>query len=349
MENFAQLEYVMLLLIGSILLAVGLSWLSIKIAPKVGLMDIPGSADHKKHQNPVPMVGGVVLMDTFILMILMTSMWNHSGIWAIFVSGLLIGLFGLLDDFIHLSATRKLIGQLLGSVVLIYLGVQVQFFISPEFFIQLSAPYNHWMNLTFTILWLVTVTNAFNFIDSMDGLAVGLAGVSSGFFLLISLVTGQTELIFLCTMILGICIALYFFNSMPASLFLGDSGAQLLGFLLASVAILYEPKIGSQAASWFVPILIFSVPLFDMILVVVSRLKRGRKFHKASQDHTYHRLAQRGIPIHHAVLLMHGVSLILSIIGFLCLNLPVVFANLIFALIIILGVAAFIELDRDYP
>ena len=95
MENFAQLEYIMLLLIGSIVLGLGLAQISIKIAPQVGLMDIPGSADHKKHQNPVPLTGGVVLMDTMIVMILLTQMWVDAHIWAIFVSGMIIGLFGL--------------------------------------------------------------------------------------------------------------------------------------------------------------------------------------------------------------------------------------------------------------
>ncbi len=348
MESLAQLEYVMLLLSGSILFAVGLAWISIKIAPEVGLMDIPGSADHKLHQNPVPLVGGVVLMDTFILMILLSGMWREPTIWAIFVSGLIVGIFGLLDDFIHLTPTQKLGGQVVGSIALIFLGVQVRFFESPDFLFQIGAPYDAWLNLMFTFLWLITITNAFNFIDSMDGLAVGLSGVSAGFFLMISLVTGQSTLIFLCTMILGICIALYFFNSRPASLFLGDSGAQSLGFLLAAAAIIYEPRIGSQASSWFVPILIFSVPLFDMLMVVFSRLKRGKKIHKASQDHTYHRLAQRGMPIHHAVLIMHGASLLLSMVGFLCLNLPVLTANIIFGLIVLLGIAAFYELDQNY-
>jgi UDP-GlcNAc:undecaprenyl-phosphate GlcNAc-1-phosphate transferase len=206
-----------------------------------------------------------------------------------------------------------------------------------------------WLNLGVTVLWLVTLTNAFNFIDSSDGLAVGLSGLSAAFFLVISLTTGQTTLIFFCAILLGICIGLYFFNSHPASLFLGDSGAQTLGFLLAAVAIIYNPNTGIQSSSWFVPILIFYVPLFDLMLVVVSRLRRNKRIHKASRDHTYHRLADRGIPIHHSVLIMHGISLIMSMVGYLCLNLPVLFANIVFCLALSLGVAAFLELDKDYP
>jgi UDP-GlcNAc:undecaprenyl-phosphate GlcNAc-1-phosphate transferase len=206
-----------------------------------------------------------------------------------------------------------------------------------------------WLNLGLTVLWLVTLTNAFNFIDSSDGLAVGLSGLSAAFFLVISLTTGQTTLIYFCAILLGICIGLYFFNSYPASLFLGDSGAQTLGFFLAAVAIIYNPNTGIQSSTWFVPILIFYVPLFDLMLVVFSRLRRNKRIQKASRDHTYHRLSDRGIPIHHSVLIMHGVSLIMSMVGYLCLNLPILFANIVFCLALSLGVAAFLELDKDYP
>jgi len=347
-EQIAQIEFIMVLLIGSIILSAVLAWLSIKLAPEVGLMDIPGSAEHKNHDKSMPLVGGIVLIDTLIVMMLVTGMWRQPGIWAISVSGLVIGLFGLVDDLIHLNATKKLIGQIVASVILIGLGVQVNFFDSPEFLFQIGSPYDKWLNILFTILWIITVTNAFNFIDSMDGLAVGLSGVSAGFILMMALLTGQTDLIFLTTVILGVCIVLYIYNSHPASLFLGDSGAQLFGFLLAASAIYYNPKVGTQASSWFVPVLLFAVPLFDMVLVIFSRLRRGKKIHKASKDHTYHRLEQRGIPIHHAVLLMHSVSLILSMVGFLCLNLPPVFANSIFGLVILLGVATYLELDKRY-
>ena len=348
MEGMQQLDLMMLFLLASIIISVILAWVSIRVAPKVGLMDVPGSAEHKNHSVPVPLAGGLVLIDTLIVMILITGLWKASEIWALSLAGLMIGFFGLLDDFLHLSPLKKMIGQLIGSIILIYLGVQVNIFNSPEFFFRTNSSFDIWLNLGFTILWLVTITNAFNFIDSFDGLAVGLSGLSSAFFLVISLATGQENLTLFCAILLGICIGLYFFNAHPASLFLGDSGAQTLGFLLAAVAIIYKPNTGIQSSTWFVPILIFYVPLFDLMLVVLSRLKRNRQVHKASVDHTYHRLAERGLPVHHAVLVMHGVSLIMSMVGYLCLSLPTVYANIVLCLAIFFGIAAFLELDKDY-
>ena len=348
MNSFYSLDYVIVLLLSSIVISVLLSLVSIKIAPKAGLMDIPGSAEHKKHDKAVPLTGGIVLLDTLLLVVLLTGTWINEDILAIVLSGLAIGLMGILDDIINLKPIIKLIGQILASSILIYLGIMVDLFNSPDFFFRTQTEIDNYLNFFLTIIWLTTVTNAFNFIDSSDGLAVGLSGVSSAFFILISLNTNQNTILFLSTIILGVCIGLYFFNSHPASLFLGDSGAQTLGFLLASVAILYKPESGTQLSTWFVPIMIFYVPLFDLILVIISRFKRNKKFYEASQDHTYHRLSKRGIPMHHSVLMMHGVSLVLSMIGFLCLNLQAIYSNIIFMTSLLLGILAFNQLDRDY-
>ena len=190
MEQIHNLDNVMLLLLGSITIAVVLAWFSIKIAPQVGLMDIPGSADHKDHSNAVPLTGGIVLIATLIIMMIITGMWQDSEIWAILVSGFIISIFGLIDDYIDLTPTLKLIGQIIAAVVLINLGVQVNIFDSPEFIYRTGSSLDIWLNLLITILWLVTLTNAFNFIDSSDGLSVGLSGLSAAFFLVISLSTG---------------------------------------------------------------------------------------------------------------------------------------------------------------
>jgi UDP-GlcNAc:undecaprenyl-phosphate GlcNAc-1-phosphate transferase len=253
-----------------------------------------------------------------------------------------------LDDYFHLKPLQKLFGQFFGASVLIFYGVQINIFNSPEFLNSSDTMINNWLNTGFTLFWVLALANAFNFIDSIDGIVVGLSGVSTLFFFIISLTTGQEELFLFCSVLLGICIGLYFFNSHPAKLFLGDSGAQTLGFILASIAIIYNPLRGGQSSTWFVPILIFYMPLFDLILVVLSRFKRNKKIYKASRDHTYHRLSAKGVSIHHSVLIIHGVSLAMSMIGYLCLNLSTLNANLIFFSSILIGIVAFIKLDKNY-
>lgn len=338
----------MILLLGSIVISSILAFISIKIAPKIGLMDIPGSAAHKKHEDPIPLTGGLILIDTMIIMMLATGLWKDSEIGPILLSSLIIGLFGLIDDYFNLSPLKKLSGQLCAATLLISMGVQVSIFDSPEFIYRTGSELDFWLNIVITFLWLIALTNAFNFIDSSDGLSVGLSGLSTAFFLIITLTNGQVSIIYFCAVLLGICIGLYFFNSYPAKLFLGDSGAQTLGFLLGAVAIIYDPTTGIQSSTWFVPIMIFYVPLFDLGLVVFSRIRRGKKIHQAAQDHTYHRLSAKGLPIHHSVLALHGISLIMSMVGYLCLNLSIIAANIIFLLTIILGVVLFLKLDIGY-
>ena len=144
------------------------------------------------------------------------------------------------------------------------------------------------------------------------------------------------------------CIGLYFYNAFPARLFLGDCGSQSVGFILASIAMLYKPVTGIQSSSWFVPILLFYIPLIDITLVIYSRLRRGKKIYKASKDHTYHRLINIGISPQRSVLILHGLSLIMSIVGYLCLNLSVANANFIFILSIALGIFLIYNLDNNY-
>jgi UDP-GlcNAc:undecaprenyl-phosphate GlcNAc-1-phosphate transferase len=311
-------------------------------------MDDPRSADHKKHKNKIPITGGIVLFITVFIINIFTDLWNNPNIWAILVSSLIIFFLGLLDDYFHLKPLQKLFGQFFGASVLIFYGVQINIFNSPEFLNSSDTMINNWLNTGFTLFWVLALANAFNFIDSIDGIVVGLSGVSTLFFFIISLTTGQEELFLFCSVLLGICIGLYFFNSHPAKLFLGDSGAQTLGFILASIAIIYNPLRGGQSSTWFVPILIFYMPLFDLILVVLSRFKRNKKIYKASRDHTYHRLSAKGVSIHHSVLIIHGVSLAMSMIGYLCLNLSTLNANLIFFSSILIGIVAFIKLDKNY-
>jgi UDP-GlcNAc:undecaprenyl-phosphate GlcNAc-1-phosphate transferase len=197
-----------------------------------------------------------------------------------------------------------------------------------------------------TILWVVGITNAFNFVDSMDGLAVGLGAMSAAFFVLLTLEAEQTVLVQHSVLILGVCIGLYLYNSPPAMLFLGDSGAQFLGFILAVLAIAYRSRSAFQASSWFVPVILFSVPIFDTLLIIISRLRRGRPIYAASQDHTYHRLSHLLGSSSRAVLVMQTGALLLCCLAILGLNQPPGIANIIYLTILVVGASALIFLEK---
>ena len=323
--------------------------MGIWLTRRVRLIDYPGNAPHKTHKMPTPMAGGIILVLAYVGCGVILEYWRIPTILATFVSSLVVFGFGLWDDFRVIGPIPKLIGQLLGAVILIRLGVFVQIFESPEFFINLPDKTAMFMDLLITALWLVGMTNAFNFIDSMDGLAVGIGGVAAGFLTLFTLDSGQAGLASYSASLTAMVVVIYFFNSRPASLFLGDAGAQVLGFWLASLAIAYQPPSVNQMSSWFTTILLLGVPIFDMVLVIVSRLREKRPIYVSSRDHTYHRLRDLGLEPNKAVLLLHIVAVILGCLAIVTLNQLPIWANVIFAIVLFtsLGLIIFFEMSRS--
>jgi UDP-GlcNAc:undecaprenyl-phosphate GlcNAc-1-phosphate transferase len=316
-------------------ISLALSPIGFWAARRLNLMDTPGSAPHKLHDAPVPIAGGVVLFLTILIVSGITGTLLAEPVSAILVASSVIFLFGLWDDARTLSPAWKLFGQIIASILLIYLGVQVRLF------------QQNWLNYALTVLWMVGVTNAFNFVDSMDGLALGLALLASAFFMLVTIDSQQLSLTTFSTILLGACLGTFFFNAAPAYFFLGDSGAQTLGFLLAALGIAYNPLGFSRLASWYVPILLLGVPIFDATLVIFSRWRRGKPIYKAARDHTFHRLVKLGISPNRAVLTMHMVALLAGCLAFIALDLPPLVANAVFGMVFLLAVGVLWYLDRQ--
>lgn len=319
--------------------ALGFSPLAARAAASFGLIDVPGSAPHKTHPSATPLVGGPILAIAVAIAYFVARAPIDRQTQGILLAGGLILGWGLVDDRYRIPPSAKLAGQLLAAAVLIGYGVEVRITRIPG------------VDLGLTLLWVVGMINAFNFVDSMDGLALGLASVATGFFMLVTLDAGQPELAALSAAILGAAIGLFFFNASPARLFLGDSGAQLLGFALAAIGIAYVPAGAGlpQGVSWFVPILVLGVPIFDSTLVVVSRLRRGRPLYRAQHDHTYHRLVQLGVHPARSVLAMQVAAVLLGLLAFVALDLTVLQANLLFGASVASGVVGIYVLEKSYP
>ena len=309
--------------------------ISIKLANHYKLVDEPFSAPHKTHKNSVPKAGGIAIAIAIFLATLINGKLLSPEIGAILLASAIIFIFGVWDDAQGLSAGWKLTGQFLAVSVLIWQGIQIRMFISPL------------LNMLITCVWLVGITNAFNLVDSMDSLAVGLAAIASVFFLFVTIDSNELNLAFLSALIIGSCIGIFYFNAMPARTFLGDSGAQLLGFLLATLAMAYTPPGFPQPSSWFVPILLLSVPIFDTTFVVISRLRRKLPIYKAGQDHVYHRLANMGMSPVQAVTTMHVAALFTGCVAFMALLLPPLLANSIFAVVLLSGLFTVFWLERN--
>jgi len=320
-------------------------WLGIQLAVCLKLMDMPGALPRKQHQLPTPYAGGIALFMSMLVLLIGSGLWKSSELRGLFLAVLIIFVFGIWDDYRKLRPGVKLCGQLLAAIVLIYSGIYIRIFEGSQFFVGGHHQFV-WLDWGVTLLWIVGVTNAFNLVDSMDGLAVGLSAWAFAFFMLAMLDSQQRMLSVLSAMVLGICLGLLFYNVTPARLFLGDAGAQSLGLLLASIAILYTPQVPYQKSSWFVPILLVGVPIFDTALVSFSRLRRRKPIYLGGVDHTYHRLVALGLEPGRAVLAMQIAALILECAAFVALSLPPSQANGIFIGCLIAGFVCMLYLDN---
>ena len=183
--------------------------------------------------------------------------------------------------------------------------------------------------------------------DSADGLMLGIASWAEGFLIIAAMDAGQNDMALYCSIMLGGTLALSFFNSYPAFLFMGDSGAQMIGFLLGAITIIYTPAELLQKNTWFLPILMLGVPIFDTTLVIISRWRKGQHFYHSGTDHTYHRLIRMGLSSHQASAFMHLVCFALQSVAFFGISQSIIEANLIFGIVVITGICAIVFFEKE--
>jgi UDP-GlcNAc:undecaprenyl-phosphate GlcNAc-1-phosphate transferase len=319
-----------------------------KFAIKTKLLDIPSSQPHKLHDKNVPLSGGLAFFLTlWISCILLRDALDPQMIKLLIASSVIFA-FGLWDDYRPLKPYAKMIGQFIASVLLISFGIKAQIIASLETPLNLNPSFIQTIDILITLFWLIFITNAYNLVDSMDGLMVGLSSWTIGFYILAASDTNQWSLALFCAIMLGSCILLTFFNSHPAFIFFGDSGAQTIGFLLAAIAIIYNPSERLQSNTWFMPILMLGIPIFDTMLVIISRTRRGLHFYSSGTDHTYHRLVKLGLSSVQAVQLMLVTAVALETLAFLAISQTPFIANIIFAVVVIFGFIgiAFFESEK---
>ncbi|MBF6614529.1 MAG: undecaprenyl/decaprenyl-phosphate alpha-N-acetylglucosaminyl 1-phosphate transferase [Chloroflexi bacterium] len=268
-----------------------------RLAHRYNVLDEPST--RKIHTNPVPLLGGAAIYLSVIVGLVVFGQFGYvQQIATILIGATLMSMFGVWDDKWGLRPLAKLFGQILSASILFFSGVSVQFL------------HNNILNYIATVAWIVTITNAFNLMDNMDGLAGGIAAVAAVFFFLIATLTGQYLVAPLAAVILGACIGFLFYNFNPASIFMGDTGSLFLGFMLAAVGVKlrFPPPYSQDIVTWMVPVLVLGVPLFDTVLVTLSRLRRGVPISRGGKDHFSHRLVALGLTRRESVLVLYLVQ-----------------------------------------
>lgn len=291
----AMMVELILLFFGALVIAVALTPVSRWLAPHIGIVAVPRARD--VHTTPVPKMGGVaILLGTLLMALVMGSRPEFQQLAAMLLGAAFMSFLGLIDDRFALSAYIRLPLQLLAALFVWFFGVRIQIFSNPI------------LDAAVTMIWIAGITNAMNFLDNMDGLLAGISAVISAFFLVLSIINGQYLVGLLSAAVLGACIGFLFWNLNPATVFMGDSGSMFLGFLLACIAIKLRFLGQSQSVSWLVPVIVMALPIFDMTLVIISRLRRGKNpLTTPGKDHTSHRLVNQGFTKREAVMVLYLV------------------------------------------
>lgn len=287
---------------------------------KIGLVDDPG---HRKiHDQPIPLAGGISILTGILLTLFaawaIPDLFNaettrqftqHSTtLIAIVVGATAMTLLGLLDDKFELRPIIKFTGQLLIAIAVTAAGVRLNLFASHPF-----------LNHAVTIFWILTVTNAFNFMDNMNGLCAGLGVIAAGFTGSAAILHGQHPIALLAFAVGGAALGFLPFNYPRATAFLGDAGSHLLGFLLAVLTI--QPDLLASArppaVSILDPILLLAAPLLDLISVILIRTRLGKPFYIGDNNHFSHRLVRRGLSRTAAVALIWLFAILSGFLAFL--------------------------------
>ena len=290
-----------------------------------GAVDEPGH--HKIHATPIPLAGGLAVMTGLLIALLGGTVFaflhSSSGTMGLFQYGLgrraiqLLGitagafgmlLIGLRDDKVELKPAVKFGCQLLAALVVAATGVRITLFV-----------HNIVFSYSMTALWILTVVNAFNFMDNMNGLCAGLGVIGAAWFGLIAAQAGQYLVATMAFLIAGALLGFLPYNFPKASAFLGDSGSHLVGYLLAVLGILphfYTHK-HPRTLAVLTPLLILAVPLGDLAWVVLLRWRMGQPFYIGDTNHLSHRLVRRGWSSARAVLVIWLLAAVLG--GIACL------------------------------
>lgn len=255
-----------------------------RFALRVGLVDVPNS--RRINTVPMPTGGGIAIFVGFLLASFIGEIPHFT---VTILTAFLILILGVLDDRFEFSAGVKFTGQFIAVLVYVYFGPRIEFISNPFG----DMLYLGKLSIPLTMLWVLTLINIMNFIDGLDGLTVGISLISALALTTLALILGRYDAALLAVILVGVTVGFLPYNFNPARVYLGDGGAMLLGFLLAAVSTEGALK-GAATIGLSVPVLIFAVPVTDLLCAVVRRIQQGVPIYQADRSHFHHRLLDLG-------------------------------------------------------
>lgn len=278
------------------------------LARKVGAMDVPKDG-RRMHHVPIPRLGGLAIFISFMVSVLIFCRDIPHQVQGVLLGATIIVVLGVLDDIMTLHALPKFGVQIVAAVVVTLYGCRI------EHVGGWQLPV--WLSYAVTVIWIVAITNAVNFIDGLDGLASGISAISAGTMLVVALLLPASDptaqvCVLLLAAIVGGCLGFIPYNFNPATIFMGDTGSNMLGFILASVSVFGLFKTYA-VISFAVPFLVLGLPIFDLCFAVIRRVSKGQSPMHADRGHVHHRLIDMGFSQKQAVAISYMLSALLGL------------------------------------
>ena len=280
------------------------------LAFKIGAVDIPKD-NRRMHKKPTARLGGLAIFLGFVVSALVFSKLTAE------MTGMLIGctiivILGVFDDIYTLGAKFKFVVQIVAALCPVLAGVRIDFIRVPSFISEYGYIGLGWFAIPLTVIWIVGITNAVNLLDGLDGLACGVSSISALTLLVIAIIVGEGEVAFITSALAGACFGFLPYNFNPAKLFMGDTGALFLGFILSTASVQGLFK-GYAIISIAAPLLILGLPIFDTLSAILRRVKDHRPIMSPDRGHLHHRLVDSGFSQKQAVLFIYMLCIVLCL------------------------------------
>lgn len=304
MASNQQMLTVLIAVVAAAAISFALTPLVKRFAEHFGFIDTPKD-NRRMHKRPIPTIGGLAIYAAFVLVVL-TLFGITRQLVGILAGATVLVVLGMLDDKYDLNAKLKFAVQIIAAILPVSQGIVVDFFTNP---LPVGPPILSLgvLSAPLTVFWIVAITNAVNFIDGLDGLSVGICSISSLTMGVIALTMGQYTEALMLGALLGACVGFLPYNLNPAKIFMGDTGATFLGFILACMSVSGLFKLYT-VISFAVPILVLGVPIFDITFAFLRRILRHENPMKPDRSHIHHQLVDRGFTQRQSVTILYVVA-----------------------------------------
>lgn len=316
-----------------------------RLAFRIGAVDAPNY--RKVHARIMPRLGGLAIFLAFLIGVALLYSFLISvtpfhiskyGLVAILIGAGIIVVTGVIDDMREISAKAKMLGQLVAAVIVIFVGgIQIEF-INLPFVGELNFGF---LSIPLTIIWIVGITNAINLIDGLDGLAAGVSSIALITLAGMAFILNNMFVLAIASILAVATIGFLFYNFHPAKIFMGDTGALFLGFMISVLALLGFKNV--TVISLIIPVIMLGVPISDTLFAIVRRLRMKKKWSDPDKSHLHHRLLDMGFTHRQTVLIIYGIAMMFGLAAII-FSMAKFWGAMLLITVILVAVEIFVEI-----